>query len=601
MLGTRMETRRVGVARSTVGMCRIRVHNRALLGANVTRRAYNPALGARPHQSIATVVENSSREVPAADSRRKLPEDVRVLLRAKNAAMRRASVYPTCENRSCARALQRKVKAWIQEFKNDKWSILMEEITPSHQAYWKLAKALKSDGYLPTPALRKPDNTFAVDDREKAECLADSIEQQCSNNSIHDAAHSHRIEEEVRMKISLEPQDDLAPVSVDEIQKHIKALKTKKAPGLDGVSNKALKGFSLPLMALLVAIFNACFKNCYFPPIWKEAVVIGLPKPGKPRDLSASYRLISLLSELGKLFEKTIKTRLSEHLIGKGLIINKQFGFRPNHSCPQQVHRLVEHISEGFKKKRKTVAVFFDVAKAFDRRAIDELTRWLRLWRIKVNPEKSAAIRFNYSKHKKKFTVPFNAPTLHIDNASIPWQHNYKYLGVTLDKHLHFRNHVARVSKLIKFCQSRLYGMIGRKSKMSLRNKRTLYLMCIRPVMTYACPVFAHAAPNIIKKLQKIQNKFCRQATDAHWCVENSVLHGDLELPTINKFMKDASKRFFDMAQNYPSPLIVSAVTYEPPPAHHFLKRPRNVLSDPPDALTSEVEKLAEAKSMQID
>ncbi|GBP51151.1 Probable RNA-directed DNA polymerase from transposon BS [Eumeta japonica] len=230
-------------------------------------------------------------------------------------------------------------------------------------------------------------------------------------------------------------------------------------------------------------------------------------------------------------------------------------------------------------------------------RAIDELTRWLRLWRIKVNPEKSAAIRFNYSKHKKKFSVPHNTPTLYIDNASIPWHHNYKYLGVTLDKHLHFRDHVARVSKLTKFYQSRLYGMIGRKSKMSLRNKRTLYLMCIRPVMTYACPVFAHAAPNIIKKLQKIQNKFCRQATDAHWCVKNSVLHGDLELPTINKFMKDASKRFFDMAQNHPNPLIVSAATYEPPPAHHFLRRPRNVLSDPPDALTSEVEKLAEAKA----
>ncbi|GBP67639.1 RNA-directed DNA polymerase from mobile element jockey [Eumeta japonica] len=133
---------------------------------------------------IATVVEDSSREVPAADSRRKLPEDVRVLLRAKNAAMRRASAYPTCEHRSCARALQRKVKARIQEFKNDKWSTFMEEITPSHHAYWKLAKALKSDGYLPTPVLRKPDNTFAVDDREKAECLADSIEQQCSSKGL---------------------------------------------------------------------------------------------------------------------------------------------------------------------------------------------------------------------------------------------------------------------------------------------------------------------------------------------------------------------------------------------------------------------------------
>ncbi|GBP88721.1 hypothetical protein EVAR_60657_1 [Eumeta japonica] len=98
---------------------------------------------------------------------------------------------------SC-KELQRKVKARIQEFKNDKWITLMEEITPSHQTYWKLAKALKSNGYLPTPALRKPDNSFAVDNREKADCLADSIEQQCSNNSIHDAAHSHRIEEEVR-------------------------------------------------------------------------------------------------------------------------------------------------------------------------------------------------------------------------------------------------------------------------------------------------------------------------------------------------------------------------------------------------------------------
>ncbi|GBP06874.1 hypothetical protein EVAR_92771_1 [Eumeta japonica] len=119
---------------------------------------------------IATVVENSSREVSAADSRQKLLEDVRVLLRAKNAAMRRASAYPTCENRSCARALQRKVKARIQKFKNDKWSTLIEEITPNHQAYWKLAKAVKSDGHLPNPALRKPDNSFATDDREKAEC-----------------------------------------------------------------------------------------------------------------------------------------------------------------------------------------------------------------------------------------------------------------------------------------------------------------------------------------------------------------------------------------------------------------------------------------------
>ncbi|GBP83099.1 Probable RNA-directed DNA polymerase from transposon X-element [Eumeta japonica] len=76
-----------------------------------------------------------------------------------------------------------------------------------------------------------------------------------------------------------------------------------------------------------------------------------------------------------------------------------------------------------------------------------------------------------------------------------------------------------------------------------------------KTVMTYASPVFAHAAPKALHRLQVIQNKFCRAATDAHWCVRNSILHRDLELPTISKYMKDASKRFFDIAGSHPNAL----------------------------------------------
>ncbi|GBP66104.1 RNA-directed DNA polymerase from mobile element jockey [Eumeta japonica] len=121
-------------------------------------------------------------------------------------------------------------------------------------------------------------------------------------------------EEEVRRRVSLPPKDDLDPITHDELG-----------------------------------------RSCSH---WNS-------KPGNHATAHFSYRPISLLSILGKLFEKTLKTRLSEHLIDKGLIINEQFGFRPNHSCPQQALRLVEYM-EGFKVKKKTVAVFFDV-KAFDR------------------------------------------------------------------------------------------------------------------------------------------------------------------------------------------------------------------------------------------
>ncbi|GBP68079.1 RNA-directed DNA polymerase from mobile element jockey [Eumeta japonica] len=370
---------------------------------------------------IRTVIESSFRTVPAKSDRKELSRDIIELIRDKNAALRRAGKYSTWENRSHVRALQRK----------------------------------------------------------------------------YDTEHVRRVEEEVRHRVSLPPKDDLDPITHDEVNKPIKGLKIRKAPGRDTNSSKELKCFSAPLIALLVAIFNECIQQCYFPTAWKEAVVIDISKPGKPRDLPASYRPISLLSVL-------------------------------------------EYISEGFKVKRKIVAVFFEIAKAFDRvwhvglihklyqlelpdrlvlliyhyisnrhfsfrldnmyssmrgliglidirvkvpqgstlfpllysayvnvtprpstgvqltlladdtalylrsnsignifprlqRAIDELTLLLRLWRIVVNPDKSASIYFNYSSHEIQFPVPFHTPHLRILNQPIPWQHHYKYLGIILE------------------------------------------------------------------------------------------------------------------------------------------------------------------------
>ncbi|GBP82546.1 hypothetical protein EVAR_91671_1 [Eumeta japonica] len=82
--------------------------------------------------------------------------------------------------------------------------------------------------------------------------------------------------------------------------------------------------------------------------------------------------------------------------------------------------------------------------------------------------------------------------------------------------------------------------------------------------MTYASPVFAHADPKALNRLQVVQNKFCRTATDAHWCVRNSILHRNLELPTISKYMKDASKRFFNIAGSHPNARLRAAVDYKP-------------------------------------
>ncbi|GBP76305.1 hypothetical protein EVAR_28934_1 [Eumeta japonica] len=79
-------------------------------------------------------------------------------------------------------------------------------------------------------------------------------------------------------------------------------------------------------------------------------------------------------------------------------------------SC--QALRLVEYTTEGPKTRKKTVAIFFDVAKAFDKytplppKAINELAQWFLTWRIEVNPDKSAATYFKRRKGKSVRLVP---------------------------------------------------------------------------------------------------------------------------------------------------------------------------------------------------
>ncbi|GBP79497.1 hypothetical protein EVAR_59171_1 [Eumeta japonica] len=159
-------------------------------------------------------------------------------------------------------------------------------------------------------------------------------------------------------------------------------------------------------------------------------------------------------------------------------------------------------------------------------------------------------------------------------------------------------HHIARVRKTALFYGARLGAMLSRKSKLSRRNKRNIYIMCIRMVMTYASLVFAHTTPKALDRLQVILNKFCRSDTDAHWCVCNSILQRDLERPTLSKYMPEASKRFFFIAGSHPNALLCAAVDYEPPHPTHFIRRPRNVLNDSPDALTVAVESLNDVNYM---
>ena len=101
----------------------------------------------------------------------------------------------------------------------------------------------------------------------------------------------------------------------------------------------------------------------------------------------------------------------------------------------------------------------------------------------------------------------------------MPWESQVKNLSVVLDSKFSFRPHIKYVRNKATCAMSRLYPLICKRSKVSLRNKLTLYKTCIRPIMTYACVVFAHTK---IDLLQRVQNKFLRMPIRMPDCQDQS-------------------------------------------------------------------------------
>jgi hypothetical protein len=83
-------------------------------------------------------------------------------------------------------------------------------------------------------------------------------------------------------------------------------LNPRKSPGHDLITARVLKELPTSALSLLTAIYNAVLRTGHFPSQWKVAVIILIPKRGKPPEMVESYRPISLLPIMSKLLEKLL-------------------------------------------------------------------------------------------------------------------------------------------------------------------------------------------------------------------------------------------------------------------------------------------------------
>jgi hypothetical protein len=90
-------------------------------------------------------------------------------------------------------------------------------------------------------------------------------------------------------------------------------------------------------------------------------------KPGKPPNELKSYRPISFLPIVSKVFKKILLKRLLPVVEHNRLITNHQFGFKQRYSTIEQTHRIVQRINEALENKQYCSAAFLDISQAIDK------------------------------------------------------------------------------------------------------------------------------------------------------------------------------------------------------------------------------------------
>ena len=117
-------------------------------------------------------------------------------------------------------------------------------------------------------------------------------------------------------------------ITQKEISESISDLKSKKAPGADGILNEMLKTAHPFITKQLELLFNAIFTSPVFPDIWRIQILNPLHKKGDIYQ-PENYRGITIGSCLRKLFLSILHGRLVKFADTNKLIPIHQIGLLP--------------------------------------------------------------------------------------------------------------------------------------------------------------------------------------------------------------------------------------------------------------------------------
>nr|BAC57902.1 reverse transcriptase [Anopheles gambiae] len=218
----------------------------------------------------------------------------------------------------------------------------------------------------------------------------------------------------------------VADVSDDELKLIARRMANKKAPGLDGIPNAAVKAAILEHTGVFTALYQDCLVNGTFPAAWKRQRLVLIPKPGKPSGVSCSYRPLCMLDALGKVLERLILNRLHEFLEDpeSPRLSDRQYGFRRGCSTIGLIQRVVEAGQRAMsfgranrRDKRFLLVAALDVRNAFNTASWQAIATALRTKRVPAGLQR---IIHSYFQDRELVYETSEGPVVRSVTAGVP-------------------------------------------------------------------------------------------------------------------------------------------------------------------------------------
>lgn len=421
-----------------------------------------------------------------------------------------------------------------------------------------------------------------------------------------------------------------------------------------------LKHLPTQIIEKYTILFNNIINNGYYPSQWKQAKIIPIQKPDKDPEDATSYRPISLLPNISKVFEVIINQHILKHCGGNKLIPDQQFGFRKQLSTSHAIHKFTSDVAKDLHNCKAVGACLVDLEKAFDSAWIkgllyklykkdfpkplimiiwnmlkdrdikvagsnqtlsrpsklkeglqqgtvnaptlfniysaetlnlfdlnsnnsnskalayaddlivytscksitktkieqedklNKINNYYKTWKLKINPKKCESILFRkptrfLSKEKKESYKEFRLEIKEEgtnEREQIPHNKLVKYLGVHIDELFRISQHIdIQLEKAKKAFHKNIRIFLSKW--ISSKAKIICYMLLIRPIITYAAPIWFNTNAASMEKYRRFERQILRhclylnrsEESNYKKLISNKIIYNKAMIPRIDTFI----------------------------------------------------------------